>query len=128
MTILTLILSTKILVSIVILALPLLFWSKETLGKTFQVTAETPLVFRLYGMAILSLLVAYAGGIWQITAGHFPWGSVCAGVVSNIGAPLILMTFGAQPRSHWPEVFFLMIGIGLIWSLANAEAAIAPLF
>ncbi len=128
MTILTLILSTKILVSIVILVLPLLFWSKEKLGATFQIAAETPLIFRLYGMAILSLLVAYGGGIWHIHSGQFPWGIVGAGVVSNIAAPLTLMTFGAQQRSHWPEVFFLVIGIGLIWSLANADAAIAPLF
>jgi len=120
MTILSLLLVFKITVSIAVLIIPFLFFSKEKLAAITKTTADTSQLYRLYGIAILALLVAYGFGIAPAQAGIFPWGVVAMGIVSNVGAALCMLVFGVNKQNIFGIVLFGTIGLGLI------AAAIMP--
>ena len=116
MTWLSLLLLVKIIGSVLFLVLPLLFLSKEKLEKALLVQAQTPQLFRLYGMAILALLVGYSFGVSAAESETFPWGVVFMGIVSNGGAALILLFSAGSKTNRISLIVFGLIALGLVFS------------
>ena len=98
-------------------ALPFLFMSKTQLEKITNIHASSPLFFRLYGMAILALLVGYGFGIQQSESGHFPWGVVSMGLISNGGAAYLLLTGNSRKENKYLGIFFGLVAVALIVSV-----------
>lgn len=125
---LTLLLVIKIIVTFAMVALPFLLFPKARLETAMAITAASGELFRLYGAAILALLVGYAGGVWQVSQGAFPWGVVAMGVVSNGGAFLVLLKTGAAARYKFLTVFFGVVALCLVAATVFRNSAISPLF
>lgn len=128
MTALTTVLLLKTLITIVFLAGPLLTLPQAKLNARLGLPG-TPLMFlRLYGVAMASLVIAYASGIWQALQGDFPWGIVAMGIVSNGGAAAVLATLGPPMLRRIPAALFGAIAIALLACALFPENALAPLF
>jgi hypothetical protein len=112
---LSLLLIVKIVVTGLLVAIPFLLLPKPKLEKSTNITAPSPVFFRLYGVAISALLVGYAFGIPSSEAGRFPWGVVCMGVISNIGASILLLTYARRSlQNRLMGIFFGLIALWLI--------------
>lgn len=114
----------KISVTFFLVALPFLFFPRSRLEQVTDVSATSTLFFRLYGVAILALLVGYAFGIPLAESGHFPRGVVCMGLVSNSGAAILLFRIGKGLQNLVMAPFFTLITIGLVISLALPEVVL----
>jgi len=124
---LSLLISLKLTVTLLLLVGPFLLFSTEKLGRLLSISANSPTFFRLYGMAMLALATAYAGGLWFAWQGTFPWVIVLMGVVSNCGAAVVLLR-GPDTRKLRPQaLLFGAIGIGFVLSALFSDKAIAPL-
>lgn len=124
MTSLSLLLIIKIGVTGLLVAAPFLILPKPKLEKALDLTAPTPVLFRLYGIAITALLVGYAFGIPAAEAGQFPWGVTCMGIVSNGGAAFQLLKY-SQDNKHnrVAGAFFCLVSLALLATMivpANA--------
>ena len=80
----------KILVTFLFVCLPFLVLTTARLSALTGVSDSSGQIFRLYGVAILGLLIGYATAFPTLNAGSFPWGIVAMGVISNGGATLVL--------------------------------------
>lgn len=127
MTTLTFVLLIKILVSIVTLVIPFLFFPPARLDASMGMTAHSPRLYRLYGMAISALLVGYAGGIVMAQTGQMPWAIIAMGIVSNIGAAGLLLTAGVKGLERLLMGVFAMIGVALLLAAALPELALHSL-
>jgi hypothetical protein len=127
MTILTIVLIVKIGVTLFAVVLPFLVFSKEKLNLLLQMKAESPSLYRLYGVAVLALLVGYGSGIHQIVQDIYPSGIIAMGITSNAGAALVLFLMGAAKRNKFLTVFFTLIAVCLIGAALNPEAAMTAL-
>ncbi|MEO0812627.1 MAG: hypothetical protein AAFY60_07170 [Myxococcota bacterium] len=119
----SLIITFKILVTLVLVGLPFLVMSKTRLERISGVTAVSPAFFRLYGIAIVALLIGYATAFPLIQEGQFPWGVAIMGAASNGGASLVLIQ-GAK------QVFvpiYASIFVGLVVCMKWPELAMASL-
>lgn len=125
MTWLSLLLITKILVSVVLIIIPFMFFPKSKLDAMTRMKTDTTQFYRLYGIAILALLVAYGSGIPLAQQGEFPWGIVLMGIVSNIGGGAALLAYGVDARNGTLGAIFLAIGAGLILSAWQPELALS---
>ena len=112
---LSLLLLTKIAVTGLLVAAPFLFLPKAMLEKVTNTTAQTSALYRLYGVAIVALLVGYAFGIPSAEVGQFPWGVVTMGTVSNGGAALLLLAFsrGNKPN-RFSAAFYGLVALGQV--------------
>ena len=124
---LALLLITKIGVTALTVSLPFLLLSPARIVELSGFRSDPPVFYRLYGWAILALLVGYAGGLVEVQRGSFPWGVVVMGLVSNGGAATILITSGAAAGQRALTAFFASITAGLLVAAASPEWAIAPL-
>jgi hypothetical protein len=124
MTWLSLLIIIKAGVTIVLIALPLLFLPKVKLEKTTNITAPTPTFFRLYGVALLALIVGYVFGIFTAEQGLFPWGVVCMATISNGGAALFLLLPREKKRNKALGAFFALIALGLVLAMVSPETAL----
>ena len=113
MTTLIIILTFKILVSLILLVYPLLFKPLAQLNAAMEIEAKTTNIYRLYGTAILSLLIAYAYGVILALEDQFPGGIVAMGLVSNGGASYLMATRG-NPRQKRGAILFGGIFIALL--------------
>lgn len=123
MTPLSVLLIIKIAVTLVAVALPMLLLPHKTIERLSALRSEPPLLFRLYGAAVLALLVGYSGGYMQVQSSEFPTAVVIMGLVSNGAATLILLR---APRVRWKPIaiaFFASITAGLAIALLNPELA-----
>jgi len=109
----------KIAVSLVFLVVPFLFFPARKLAGISGVHAESALFFRLYGWAIVALLVVYGWGLWEALAGRFPTVTVLMGIVSNGSATVVLLLSGASRRRVLPIAIFGGIAVGLAVCLAR---------
>ncbi len=92
MTYLISVLAFKIIISLAVLVFPALFRPIESLNRIFGTNLTNTYLFRLYGVAILALLVAYGYGIQLALIEYYPWGIVIMGIVSNGGAVLVMLS------------------------------------
>jgi hypothetical protein len=128
MTWLSLLLATKITFTALLIAVPFLFLPKSALEKSTKMQASTPVFFRLYGVAIVALLVGYGFGIPAAEAGTFPWGVAVMGAVSNAGAAALLFAHARHSKANFLlGSFFCLIALGLVvamgmppWALQRA--------
>src|SRR5262245_4966952 len=121
---LSLLLVTKIAVTGLLVAAPLLLLPKTRLEHLTKITTPTSLFFRLYGVAITALLVGYAFGIPTAEAGRFPWGVVCMGTVSNGGGALLLLVYAQNTNDRVLAVFFGLIALGLLAAMVLPAGAL----
>ncbi len=118
----------KISVSLILVCLPFLAMTKARLEQITETAAVSDTFFRLYGIAILALLVGYATAFPLIQVGQFPWGVAIMGVISNGGASFILLRGGSKTAKRVFVPIFGAIFAGLLVSLALPEFAITPIF
>lgn len=113
MNAINLVLIFKIAITIGLLAVPFLLLPKQRLEKFVRLSGESAILFRLYGMAMLALAVAYLGGVWTVQQGIFPWTVVLMGLVSNGGATVLLLLLGDRKSKRFIAPVFGGIAIGL---------------
>ena len=129
MTAIALILVIKIAVTGIFSAAPFLLMPEPKLATMFRTTGNgARTIFRLYGVAVLALLVGYGAGFWTIAEGHFPFGVAAMGFVSNGGAAAALLITGGWRRARFFTVFLAGIAIALLLAAAFSRQALAPLW
>lgn len=117
----------KIAVTFVLVCLPFLLMTGSRLDQIAGVKAESNTFYRLYGIAILALLVGYATAFPLLQSGQFPWGVVIMGAISNGGAAFILFLGSSRiAKRVFAPVLAAIFG-GLILSLALPDFATKPL-
>ena len=121
---LALFLITKIVVTGTGIGIPFLVLPATMVERLSGFDASPPALFRLYGLAIVALLVGYGGGLHETLNGEFPWGAAAMGIVSNGGAALTLLITGQAKRMPLLSVFFAAIAAGLLWAVTNPAAAL----
>ena len=92
-----------------------------------HVEAKNSALFRLYGVAMLALLVGYGFGVVQTLNGEFPWLAVSVGIVSNAGAALVLSCIGTRRQNRFELRFFGGIAVLLVLSAVWPELAMTKL-
>ena len=97
------VLGTKIVLTVVLWAAPLLFFPTSLLAL-FGIPVPDEMAFiRLLGAAYWALIVGYSFGLVEIRRGHHPTGIVWMGIASNGLACVILLWFGATGGfASWP--------------------------
>ena len=124
MTWLSLLLVFKIAYTLLAAAGPMLLLPRERVSSVLGVGVEAVAIVRLYGMALLALLVGYGSGIPASEAGVFPVGVVAMGIVSNAGATALLLGTGAWRRTPLAAPVFGLIALGLVVSAAAPAASL----
>jgi hypothetical protein len=114
MTWLALLFGFKIAVTALAVVGPLLLLPRRALCARLQVPAEAAGLARLYGVALLALLVGYAGGLHASLHGAFPADVVAMGIVSNAGATLALFATGMARRHAALTAIFALIAVALV--------------
>lgn len=94
------VLSVKIIVTLIVVVYPTFLRPVEALNKSFGTDLTDPYLFRIYGVAISALLVAYAYGIFLAQSGVFPWGIVLMGLVSNGGASAVMLVLAGWEKQR----------------------------
>lgn len=124
MTWLSLLLVFKIVVTLLSSVLPLLLLSAPSVARRLEIEVAAVPYLRLYAVALLALLVGYAGGLQTAESGLFPDGVVRMGIVSNVGATLMLLHTGLH-RRLWPAApLFGAITLGLVAAASRPDAAL----
>lgn len=101
------------LIGTVLLVLILMLGSPARIETITKFTVADLALARLYGMALIALLVGYAWGLMEVGQGRYPDGVVLVGLVSNGGAVLVMLWTGYARRSPAALVFFGAIAVGL---------------
>lgn len=127
MTRLTLLLVAKIVVTLVTVVIPFLLLPPDRVAEMTGAGVPSPSLYRLYGVAVLALLVGYAPGIPAAQKGELPRGILLMGLVSNAGATATLFAFGAQGTSAILAYIFGTIAIFIAISLAFPRFMLATL-
>ena len=129
MTYLDLILLVKIGGSAVFLVLPFLFLPAGRLMPLLQIEgseAAMPMM-RLYGLAVLALLVGYSFGLSWVSGGNFPVGVVVMGLVSNGGGAIFLLASGGYRKAAAMTAYLIAIAVSLAFGIANPAMVMQPL-
>lgn len=125
---LAILLLIKIVGTLVPVALPMLLFSKARFDELSGFGPSDLVLYRVYGMAVLALLVGYSGGLLQVRAGVFPHGVLAMGFVSNAGAAALLFFVAEVRHLRRSSAFFALIAIGLAFAFFLPDAAMAPLW
>ena len=125
MTYLTLLIGVKIVVTLLNVIVPFLFFPTATLDRLAGFGQANTAFYRLYGMAMLALVVAYGGGLLQTLAGEYPAQIVAMGLVSNVGAALIMIWTGYARSQRALAAFFGLVGLGFIWAAVQPSAVMS---
>ena len=129
MTYLDLILLAKITGTALFVGLPFLLLPTARLVSLLQIEgaeAAIPLI-RLYGWAVIALLVGYSFGLSWVTGSAFPVGVVTMGLVSNAGATVLLMLTGAWRQALPITVFLAFIAASLALAISRPDVVMQPL-
>lgn len=113
MTYFSLLLLGKIAGSLVLFVLPMLVLPQARLDRLLGHATSSPAMYRLYGTAVLALLVAYAWGIVMAERGEMPWGVVATGLVSNAGGLLVMIVTGMIAKARTSAIFIGCVAVGL---------------
>ncbi len=127
MTILDLILSVKILGTGLFVGLPLLLLPGQRVTGILDVDATALPYLRLYGVAIIALLVGYSFGFSTITGPEFPLGIVCMGIVSNGAGFVTLVVTGAIRQNRAMAALIGLIAAMLLLCIIRPDIAMKPL-
>lgn len=124
----TVLFTLKIIGSLLLVVFPFMFMSRKKLDGELGIESQSDTLYRLYGMAIIALLVGYGGGIYQAVNGTYPVQFLLMGLVSNLGATYLLIKAGLQGKRKISGIFFGGIGLGCALALSSPELAMQPLF
>lgn len=102
---------------------PLLLSPRARLAARLSIPAEASGLARLYGVALLALLVGYGSGLVDAWRGVFPAGVVWMGLVSNAGATVALLATGWAQRHQALTVLFGAIALAMAWAVAFPDRA-----
>ncbi len=125
---LALLLLVKIVGTLAAVAMPMLLLPIRRLDQLSELGPSNPVLYRLYGIAMLALLVGYTGGLVQVFAGEFPVTIVAMGVVSNGGASIALMAQEQTRQRRIALAFLASITVGLLVASGAQAWALAPLW
>ncbi|MEL6205950.1 MAG: hypothetical protein AAFR47_11645 [Pseudomonadota bacterium] len=114
MTALSLLLAVKIAITAGVVISPFLFMSKAALDARAGLGAPDLTLYRLYGVAMLALVVAYAGGLIRTLAGEFPGEIVAMGLVSNAGAAGTMVATGYARVQPALTLAFAAVALGFL--------------
>lgn len=128
MTYFTLLLLVKIAVTLLLVAVPFLLLPKHLLEKSTSSQHDNALFFRLYGVAIVALLVGYASAIPFAQSGIFLWGIALMGLVSNTGAAALLFFLGKNKQSRVLALLFSFIAVFLVLAMIFPEIALSHIY
>lgn len=119
----------KIAGTALFVGLPFLLLPSSKLFAVLQIEgAEAALpLMRLYGWAVIALLVGYSFGFSWMTGTVFPLGVVMMGLVSNAGATVLLVLTGAWRKALPMTLFLGGIAAALTFALANPSAVMSVL-
>lgn len=126
MTLLDIVLAVKIAGTGTLAALPLVLFPAERVSRELDVDVSAIPYLRLYGVALLALLVGYSFGFSAPSGEAFPLGVVCMGVVSNGLGALTLIQTGAYRRNRILTALIAVIAMALTLALFNQEFAMTP--
>lgn len=123
MTYLDLILLAKIAGTALFVGLPFLLIPAPRLIGLLQIEGAEPALplIRLYGWAVVALLVGYSFGFSWNTGAVFPTGVVTMGLVSNAGATALLVITGAWRQALAMTVFLAAIALSLAFAMFQSE-------
>jgi len=127
MTYLDLILLAKIAGTALFVGLPFLLLPTKKLVTLLKIEgseAAVPLI-RLYGWAVIALLVGYSFGFSWVTRDVFPIGVVTMGLVSNAGATALLVFTGAWRQAMPMTIFLGAIATLLGFAMASPSTVMA---
>lgn len=129
MTYLDLILLAKIAGTAVFVGLPFLLIPSAKLIALLQIEGAEPAMplIRLYGWAVVALLVGYCFGFSSVTGTRFPVGIVTMGLVSNAGATVLLGLTGAWRKALPMTIFLGLIACLLGFAITNPDAVMQSL-
>ena len=127
MTRLTLLLLVKICVTAIAVVVPFLLLPSDRIAEMTGAEVPSPSLYRLYGVAVLALLVGYASGIPAAQRGELPRGILLMGLVSNVGATVTLFAFGAEGTSLILAFFFAAIASMILLSLLSPQTMLRTL-
>lgn len=127
MTALGVLLVFKIGVTAVTAVLPMVLLPTAAVTRRLGIEPAAVAYVRLYGVALLALLVGYAGGLVTLAGGEFPVGVVWMGLVSNGGAAIALVATGVHRRLRMAAPLYGFIALGLAAALAWPALAMRPL-
>ena len=111
-----------------IVVIPFLTFKAETLADLTGLASPDLAFYRLYGIAILALLVAYSGGLQQTLNSTYPIVIVAMGTVSNLGAALVMILTGYASDQILGTVFFAAVGVGFAISAAFPDWVMRKVF
>jgi hypothetical protein len=114
MTWLAVLFAFKIAVTALVVVGPLLLLPRPALCARLEIPGDAAGLARLYGVALLALLVGYAGGLHASLHGTYPAGVVAMGIVSNAGATLALIATGMARRHAGLTAIFAFIAVALV--------------
>ena len=127
MTLLDIVLITKILGTGIFVGFPLVLLPSSHITKRLAVGQEAIPYLRLYGVAILALLVGYSFGFSPFISGQFPWGIVTMGIVSNGLGTLTLLLTGGFRTARSMTALIAVITVALILCALNPAFVLTPI-
>ena len=110
----------KIVVTVFLVVLPLLFLPKAKLERMLNISASSHFI-RLYGLSVLPLLITCASGIPVAESGVVLWWVVGMGLVSNSGSAFMLFFVGGNTRSRLAGYIFGLVALGLVSTVISPE-------
>lgn len=124
MTYLSWLIIVKISISTIFVVIPYAVIPVDRLQEMLKPSESehpSPFLFRLYAVAIASLLIGYAAGIPVAQKGVFPYGIVTMGAVSNCGASITMFRFRdkATLLFNCGIVVFGVIGVLLVAAICS---------
>ncbi len=117
MTLLDIVLIVKIAVTGLLVGLPMLLLPHAMLLKRLGIDEVALPYIRLYGLAIMALLVGYASAFSGFIGGEFPTGIALMGIVSNGGGFVTMLITGLAARQKLLAGFLLVIATALVVSV-----------
>lgn len=90
------VLQFKIIATLAAWCIPLLLFPNEWILAAGFPSSVTGMIPQLLGWAYLSLLVGYSYGLKAALSGKTDQATIAMGVVSNLGAGIILLSYGFQ--------------------------------
>ncbi len=108
-------------------ALPLTLLPAGRVSRQLSVDPSAMPYLRLYGVAMVALLVGYAFGFSALSGETFPLGVVCMGIVSNGLAALTLVHTGAYRQNRVLTLLVTGIAVALITAILDQDLAMTRL-
>lgn len=127
MTLLDIVLAVKILGTGLLAGLPLTLLPAARLSSNLNVDSNAVPYLRLYGVAIIALLVGYSSGFSTFNNGVFPLGVVLMGIVSNGLGTLTIFVTGVLKQNRLMTALIGSITVALLICLIHPELAMSSI-